>query len=244
MKIVPFVLLIAACGSSNSNPGGGGADASNGADGRVFMDAPPNVPAMITIAGTATDSGQNSSTPLAGVAITLKNRTDDSTIASATSDAQGKYSMSVTTGGHVVDAYILATKSGYVDAAAFPAAPFAADDAMADSNLVTTGNFNLLTLYTGQQASNGIIVAEILDASGMPVAGAAVSSSPAAGSYLYSDSNGTPASGSATNTDGTAFLVNVAPGSVSINATKSGATFKSHAVSAKANMFTSTVITE
>jgi hypothetical protein len=199
---------------------------------------------MITIAGTAYDNGQNSSTPLAGVAIALKNRADDSTIASATSDAQGKYSMAVTTGGHVVDAYILATKSGYTDAAAFPAAPFSADAAMADSNLITTNNFNLLGLYTGQQPSNGIVIAEILDASSMPVAGAKVSCSPAAGSYMYSDSSGTPASGDATNTDGTSFLINVAAGPVSISATKDGATFKTHAVVAKANTFTSTVITE
>jgi hypothetical protein len=244
MKILPFVLLVAACGGGGTSNPGGNTDAPAGADARVFLDAPPNVPAMITIAGTAFDNGQNSSTPLAGVAISLKNRADDSTLASATSDAQGKYSMSVTTGGHVVDAYILATKSGYTDAAAFPAAPFQADNPKADSNLVTTGNFNLLTLYTGQQSSNGIVIAEILDANSMPVQGAVVSSTPAAGSYLYSDSNGTPASGMSTNTDGTSFLVNVPPGSVTIMATKSGASFKSHTVSAKANTFTSTVVTE
>ena len=242
MKTLPFVLLIAACSGSNSNPAGG--DAPTSIDGRVFNDAPPNVPAMITIGGTAIDNGRNSSMPLAGVAIALKSRADDSTLASATSDAQGKYSMSVTTGGHVVDAYILATMSGYADAAAFPAAPFAADEAKADSNMITSSNFNLLSLYTGQQASNGIVIAEILDASGMAVAGAAVSSSPAAGSTMYSGSDGTPASGSATMANGTAFLVNVPPGSVEITATKSGASFKSHTVTAKANTFTSTVVTE
>jgi hypothetical protein len=239
MKLLSFVLVVAACGgSSKSNNPDGGPDA------RVFNDAPPNVPAMITIGGTAKDNGQSSSTPLAGVAITLKNRADDSMIGSATSDAQGKYSMSVTTGGHVVDAYILATKSGYADAAAFPAAPWAADNAMADSNLITSGNFNLLTLYTGQQSGNGIIVAEILDSSSMPVEGATVASTPASGKYLYSDSSGTPASRPSTNTDGTSFLVNVPPGSVSISATKSGSSFKSHSVTALANTFTSTVVTE
>jgi hypothetical protein len=242
MKMLPLVLVVVACGG-NSNPAGG-IDAASTADARVYNDAPPVVPAMITIGGTAKDNGQSSSTPLAGVAISLKNRADDSTLATATSDAQGAYSMSVTTGGHVVDAYILATKSGYTDAAAFPAAPFAADNAMADSNLVTTGNFNLLSLYTGQQSGNGIIVAEILDSNGMPVAGAAVASSPAAGSYLYSDANGTPSSAPSTNTDGTAFLVNLAPGPVSISATKSGASFKSHTVTARANTFASTVITQ
>jgi hypothetical protein len=243
MKIASFVLLIAACGGSTSNPGGT-ADAPPGIDAQVFHDAPPNVPAMIAIGGTAYDNGQSSSTPLAGVAIALRSRADDSTIASATSDAQGKYSMSVMTGGHVVDAYILATKSGYTDAAVFPAVPFAADAPMADSNLVTTGNFNLLTIYTGQQSGNGIIVAEILDGSSMPVAGATVASSPASGSVLYSDSNGTPSSMTSTNTDGTSFFVNVPPGSVTVTATKSGATFKPHSVTARANTFTSTVVTE
>ncbi len=242
MKTVAIVLLVAACSSSSSNKPG--PDAAKSPDARVFDDAPPNVPAMITIAGTAFDSGQNSSTPLAGVAITLKNRADDSMLASATSDAQGKYSMSVSTGGHPVDAYILATMSGYTDAASFPAGPFTADNMKADSNLVTTSNFGLLSLYTGQQSSNGIVVAEILDASSMAVAGAVVSSTPAAGSVLYSNSSGMPASGASTNTDGTSFLVNVPPGPISISATKSGSSFKTHGVTAKANTFTSTVITE
>ncbi len=239
MRVHPFVVLLAACGGSSSHT-----KPDAGPDARVFDDAPPNVPAMITIAGTAYDNGQSSSTPLAGVAISLNNRADDSKLASTTSDASGKYSMSVTTGGHVVDAYILATKTGYADAAVFPAGPFAADDAKADSNLITTSNFNLLSLYTGQQASNGIVVAELLDASSMPVAGATVTSSPAAGSVLYSNSSGMPASEPSTNTDGTSFLVNLAPGPVSISASKTGSTFKSHTVTAKANTFTSTVITE
>jgi hypothetical protein len=237
MKLLPIVLFVAACGGSTSK-------SNAGPDARVFHDAPPNVPAMITIGGTARDNGQSSSTPLAGVGIALMNRADDSMLASTTSDAQGKYSMSVTTAGHVVDAYILATKSGYTDAAAFPAAPFAADNAMADSNLVTTSNFSLLMLYTGQQSSNGIVIAEILDASSKPVAGATAASTPPAGSYLYSDSNGTPASLPSTNTDGVAFLVNVPPGAVSISAMKSGHTFKSHGVTAMMNTFTSTVVTE
>lgn len=244
MKILPIVLAasLAACSGSKSNPAGG--DAPHNADAKVYLDAPPHVPAMITLSGTAYDSGQTSSTPLAGVAISLKKRSDDSTIASATSDAQGKYSLSVTTGGLVVDAYILATKSGYTDAASFPAVPFAADNAKADSNLVTTSNFGLLGLYTGQQSGKGIVVVAVLDASGTPVSGAAITSTPAAGSHLYSDSNGRPASGSGTNTDGAAFLVNLPPGNVSINVTKSGASFNGHDISAKADTFTSTVVTE
>lgn len=243
MKTLAIVLLLAACGGGTSHPGGS-ADAATQMDSRVFMDAPPNVPAMITIGGTAVDNGQSSSMPLSGAAITLKNRADDATLATATSDAQGKYSMMVMTGGHVVDAYILATKSGYVDATAFPAKPFEADTSTADSNLITTGNYSLLSTFTGQQSSKGIVIVEVLDASGTPVKGAAATSTPMSGSTLYSSDQGIPASGSGTNTDGTAFLVNVPPGAISINVTMSGATFKGHSVKAKDNTFTSTVVTE
>lgn len=244
-KALAFGLLLAACGSSNNN-GMGDDDGSNTpmADARVFMDAPPSVPAMITIAGTALDNGQSSSTPLAGVAVQLLNVADDAVLATATSDAQGKYSMQVPTNGHVVDAYVLATKSGYTDAAAFPASPFSADEPKADSNLVTTGNFGLLGAFTGQMSGKGLIVAAVLDAAGNPVAGATVASTPASGTYRYSDSNGTPSSTSATNTDGAGFCINVTPGMVSVSATKSGSVFKTHMIHVRANAFTSTVVSE
>lgn len=243
MKTLAIVLLLAACGGGTSHPGGS-ADAPAQMDSRVFMDAPPSVPAMLMIGGTAVDNGQSSSMPLAGAAITLKSRADDSTLATATSDAQGKYTMTVATNGHVVDAYILATKTGYVDATAFPAKPFEADTTSADSNLITTGNYSLLSSFTGQNSSKGIVVVEVLDANGTAVKGAAAKSTPMSGSTLYSSDQGIPASGSGTNTDGTAFLVNVPPGALAIDVTMSGATFKGHSVIAKANTFTSTVVTE
>jgi len=244
-KALAFGLVLAACGGGGNNNTGDDDDGSNTpmADARVFLDAPPSVPAMITISGTANDNGQSSSTPLDGATISLLSVADDSMLATATTGADGKYSMSVTTNGHVVDAYVLATKSGYTDAAAFPAAPFAADEPKADSNLVTTGNFSLLGFYTGQMAGKGIAVVAILDASGTAVMGAMVSSTPAA-TYRYSDSNGTPSSTTSTNSDGAAFLINMTPGTVSVSATKSGSVFKTHAIKVRANTFTSTVIRE
>jgi hypothetical protein len=244
-KALAFGLVLAACGSGGNGNTGDDDDGSNTppADARVFLDAPPSVPAMITISGTANDNGQSTSTPLAGVTVSLLSVADDSMIATATSGADGTYSMAVTTNGHVVDAYVLATKSGYTDAASFPPAPFAVDEPKADSNLVTTGNFNLLGFYTGQMAGKGIVVTEILDASSAAVTGATVASTPAA-TYRYSDSNGTPSSTTSTNSDGAAFLINVAPGMVSVSATKSGSVFKTHSIKVRANTFTSTVVRE
>jgi hypothetical protein len=244
MKTSIALILIAACGGGGGSSADGGGSGSNipPADARVFLDAPPVVAAMITISGSALDSGASTSMPLAGVAISLLKTSDDSVLATATSGADGKYSLPVTTNGQVVDAYITATKSGYAPAATFPAAPFQADTSTADSNLVTSGNYTALKIFSGQTPGMGFVVAAILDANQMPVQGATASSTPAA-TYKYMQNN-VPSGTVSTDTDGAAFYVNLPPGMVTISATKSGATFKSHAIKALADTFTSSVITE
>ena len=242
MRTLVFVLLLAACGGSDNN--GGGGDAGNKpADARVFLDAPPNVPAMITISGTALDNGANSSTPLAGATVSLLKVSDDSMLGTMTTGADGKYSFSVTTNGQVVDAYVKATKSGYAPAAAFPASPFEKDSPGTDSNLITSANFTGLQFISGQQPGKGFVVVGILDTSDMPVGGVKISSTPS-GTYKYSDSNGNPTLNDSSADDGRGFFTNLTPGMVTISATKSGAVFKSHTVKAPADVFTSTVITE
>jgi hypothetical protein len=245
-KALAFGLLLAACGGGN-NGNGGDDDGSNTppADARVYLDAPPSVPAMLTIGGLANENTQSGSTPLQGVAIALYHVGDDATpLATATSGADGRYSMMVPTNGHVVDAYLKASKSGYVDNNMYPAGPFQADTSNADANLITTGNYGLLTTFAGQQSGHGIVVVEILDASSQPVQGATIASTPPAGAYKYMDSNGIPTSTTSTNTDGAAFLINVPPGDITVAATKTGMTFKSHGLTAKADQFTTTVVTQ
>lgn len=237
MRSLAIVLIVAACGGGNSNTG----DASTGGkmDARVFQDAAPSVPAMITIGGTALASNQSGAAPLAAATIKLLKMSDDSMLATATSDAQGKYTMTVTTNGQPVDAYITANATGYQPAASFPAGPFLADVATADSNMVKTGDYGGL-IIAGQQAGHGFVVVTVLDHNDMPVQGATISSTPAS-TYKYS-SNGIPVGNTATDTDGAGFFVNVPPGTITINAAKSGMTFKSHTVKAAADVFTSSVI--
>lgn len=247
-KALAFGLLLVACGGGgNSGGGGGDDDGSNNqpADARVYLDAPPSVPAMINIGGTANENTQSGANPLAGVAISLYHVGDDATpIAMTTSAADGKFSMMVPTNGHVVDAYLKASKSGYVDNNMYPAGPFQADTLNADANLISTFNYTFLKSLAGQTDGKGIVVVEILDASSQPVQGATIASTPAAGSYKYMDSNGTPTSTTSTNTDGAAFLVNVPPGDITVSASKTGMTFKTHGLTAKADQFTTTVVTQ
>lgn len=237
-RVLAISLVLAACGGGNSTSPDAGADA------HIFLDAPPVVPSMITIAGVATEDTQTGSTPLAGVAIGIFKSSDETTaLATATTDAQGKYSVMIPTGGGVVDGYIKASKSGYADNYVYPATPFQGDSLAANANLISSSNFGFLKVLGGQHAGKGLIVVEILDANMMSVAGATVTSSPASGSYRYSDSSGTPTSTTATAADGAAFLFDVPTGHVEISATKAGMTFKTHGLGAHADQFTTTVIT-
>ncbi len=247
MKAQLALFLIAACGGgSTSNPDAPKStiDAPTAIDAKIFMDAPPVVNQMITVSGTASASGQTTSTPLAGVVVAFYLSSNQTTpVATMTTAAAGTYSFSIPTSGMVVDGYLKATKSGYADNYLYPAAPLQADFPMADSNLVTTSDFSGLTILTGQQSTNGFIAATVLDASNNPVMGAKVTSTPASGSYAYSDSNGIPTSTTGTNTDGRAFFINVPPGApVSIGATKTGTTFKSHSLTGHPNALTTTII--
>jgi hypothetical protein len=238
---VSMFALLVACGGSGTNAG----DDDSHIDAPMsFHDAPSNIPAMITVSGTAAKQGQSGDTPEPDVAIAMFKRGDDSTpLATATSDAQGKYTMSVATNMMPVDGYIKATKSGFVDTYSYPSDPLVKDFPMGDANMLDTSTFGLLVQFAGGHAGNGVIVMLVLDATGNPAEGVKVASDPASGAYKYSDSGGLPTSTTATAADGRSFMVDVPPGDVTVSATKSGSSFHSHQLTSRADVFTTTVIT-
>lgn len=225
-------IFVVGCGSSG---GGKTPDASN-------------VPATITLSGTASDAQSGSA--LASVAVgAFKSSDETNAVMTATTDASGNFTMTITTNGQALDGYIQGTKSGYVDTYLYPPTPVSANYTGATVLMVTPGTFGLL--YTvaqvgGQTPGDGSIALKVEDASGMPVAGATISSTPA-GMVRY-NGTGTPAvpdkNATSTQADGIAYVLNVAAGQVTVSAAKSGLTFKSHAVKARADVVTETLITE
>ena len=243
MKLGTSLVVLAACGGKT----GSTTDATPPmADAMVFLDAPPNVSAMIKISGNTSEQGLSTSTPVAGVTIGIFKSSDEATpLATATTDALGNYSVMVETHHQPIVGYVKATKSPYVDSYVYEAGAITAD-LKVDVNMISQGNFNLLSTFAGgnQMAGKGVIALGVLDASSMPVVGATVSSTPASNPYRYDGSNGIPDSNAtATNTDGYAYMFNV-PGQVTISAAKAGAVFKSHPINAHADAFTTTVITQ
>lgn len=205
---------------------------------------------MITISGTASEASPNGpATPLQGVTIAAYKNSDENTVvAMTTSDAQGNYSLTVPTNGAALDGFLLATDgNSYTPTYLYPPAPLTADFSNAPVIMLSSGNFSLLRGFIGGgQAGQGVIALETVDASFHPVAGASVSSTPAASKTAYDPSGGgTPStSETATTADGRAYMFGYTPGSVTVSATATGVTFKSHSLNVHKDALTTTVITE
>jgi hypothetical protein len=242
-----MLVVVAACSANGGGDPANGVDGGTTSDGKVFMDAPANVPTMITFAGTAAERGSgSSSTPIAGLTVGVYKTSDESTpVGTATTDAQGTYSITVTTNGAPFDGFVKGSKSGYVDSYDYSDGPLIGNVA-ADLNMITPSNFSLLSTFAGgnQQSSKGLIVLAVLDSSMNPISGAKVSSNPASGTYRYNGSSGIPDQNAmSTGADGAAFMFNVpSTQSVTVAATKTGMTFKAHAVKAHAGAFTLTFV--
>jgi hypothetical protein len=202
---------------------------------------------MLTVSGTAAERGSgSSSTPIAGLLVSVFKTSDDATpVGTAMTDAQGKYSIMVMTNGASFDGFVKGAKSGYVDSYDYSDGPFVGNTT-ADLNMITPSNFSLLSTFAGgnQQSSKGLIVLAVLDSNMMPVAGATVASNPAASPYRYNGASGIPdQNATSTGADGAAFMFNVpSTANVTVSATKTGMTFKSHAIKAHAGAFTLTFV--
>jgi hypothetical protein len=215
--------LLAGCG------GGGGDD----------VDAP--VPVTVRVSGTATEQAASGGGPLADVLVEAFAASDENTVvASAMTDANGMYTLTVTATG-ALDGYLRATKSGLLVTYLYPAEPLAADFDGASINMLTQGTLDALSglLCRANQASgNGLVAVLVNDASDNPVAGATISSSPAASDTCYNGSNGLPnGNATATSDDGIGYLFNVT-GDVTVMASGS----MSHGVKARAGALTTTLV--
>ncbi len=201
---------------------------------------------MITVSGTATKREGLSSGPAAGVTVAAYKNGDDATvIAMATTDAAGHYTMTLTTGGVALDGYLKGTLSGFLDTYLYPPKALAADFDMASMNMVNQSTLDTLSgtlCKSAQDSSKGLVAVIVADANNTAIAGATVSSTPAAMKYCYNKGALPSDSATATETDGIGYMINLPPGQVTVSASKTGSTFASHSVQARAGVLTTTVI--
>jgi hypothetical protein len=203
-------------------------------------------PPTITVSGMATKREGTNTSAAAGVMVAAYSSTDPNTpVAMATTDAQGNYSMVITTNGVALDGYLKATLANFLDTYLYAPKPLAADFSSASINMINTNTLGLLSntlCGSAQDSAKGVIALIVADAAEMEVAGAMVSSSPTAAKICYNDGGFPNRNATMTDTDGIAYLLNLTAGKVTVSATGAGAPYSSHEVDARAGTFTTTVI--
>jgi hypothetical protein len=231
-KCALAALFLVACGS-----GGDGDDAPPG-------DATP-APSTILVSGTAVEQMASDEAPLEGVLVEAFRNSDPNTVVtSAMTDAQGNYTLTIETNGVALDGFLKASITGLIDTYLYPPEPLAEDFDRASINLITTGTRSLLTGGIACDAdydpTKGMIAMLVLDGADMPVAGAVVSSTPAATSDCYNGDPFPSNDATGTDTDGIGYLFNVT-GNASVTATANGLTFPSHQINVRPGVLTTTL---
>jgi len=208
----------------------------------------PVVNTTITISGVASEITATGRMPQEGVQVVVYNVSDDSMIGMATSAADGTYSITAQSNGSAIDGYLKATKAGLKDTYLYPPGPLSADFAGATTLMLKANTQSLANQLAGAAAPDatkgwiGVLVVDGTASTAMPVAGATISATPT-GEIHYNGSAGVPqAQASATAADGIGYAMNVPAGTISVGATKTGLTFKTHSINARADKITLTLV--
>jgi hypothetical protein len=120
---------------------------------------------------------------------------------------------------------------------------------MIPMNMVTPTTFDALSTFAGgnQMPGKGVVAALVVsgpDVTSTPVAGAAISTSPASTAYRYNGTNGLPsATPTMTAADGIGYAFNAPVGAMMVTASKSGSTFQATTLTVHADALTQTIVT-
>lgn len=255
MRTALLAILLVACGNSNKD-GTLTPDASSGSnsmpppDGRP-VDVPP-AQAMLTISGQTFEVTTSGPVPRAGVTVSAyRNADPNMPVATATSDAQGNYSLDIVTNGEPIDGYLHATLTGMVDTYLYPPYPVFEDFDLASVFLVSRGNEtmngnweNLDNLTGGDQEPGKGIIALVVTDGATPVGGATVTTTPELDVYYNAMVGGFAlplSTATETHTDGIAYVKN-ALGSVRLDAQATGLTFSPTTVHVRGDVLTTTLV--
>lgn len=237
MRSLLLVLgFVVACGGDDDGTGPSGPFACLGDP------LPTTAPDAITVSGQVLGNIL-SPTGIADAEVTAFTSTATE-LGGDSTDGGGMYSVTVATGGVPLNGYIRVLKGGssYLPTYAYPAVPLAAS--AVQNMLVPTGSeIDALEILTGvtQQAGNGFVGVVVKDCAGTPIAGATVSTSPAA-TVRYNAGSTPSSTATSTAADGVAYVFNVAAGNVTVNARAGSRVLRGHVVNARADAVTLTEV--
>jgi hypothetical protein len=208
-------------------------DAADGPDLTCLDQDPPAAAAdPLVVGGTVFAVVAYQLAPVEGAPVELRRRGDGGLVASATTGADGAFTLSVASGGAPVDGYFAIATAGRLETRAYPGAPLVGGEnaflLVADAAEVGAWYDAAGEAYTGQAT----VVADVVDCGDGSIAGATVDVAPAPAAVVYDDD----AAGRwdpTLDASGNGYaLVTGAAAEVTLTAHAAGQTFPGHAVPA------------
>jgi hypothetical protein len=263
---IPLALApAAACGgdddggASDAGPAdaSGQVDAARQADADLSADATPadlaclgdplptSAPATVSVSGEVFTLQQLQQQPVSGALVSAR-RLNNVELDTDTTGADGLFTVSASTNNKPLNAYLYATKAGFLPTREYPPTPIAGDLTDAPVPLLTQALLDALAVFAGQvdqDPANGVMFVVAADCSGNPIEGATISSEPAAGTVVYGDDDGFPdVNATSTGAQGLVFLFNVPPGAVVVDADVNGSSLREHTVRSVGGEITATAV--
>lgn len=226
-RCIGYLFVVVACGGGGSS-----------------SDLPDAMQTMRTVGGTARQRTGISSAPVGDVAITVYKQDEQTALATTTTDAMGKFTLTYSASG-AIEIVLEATKSGFVTSYFYPAGPIATDATMFPIDMMSTANH--AALYTAANLAldpaKGTVELTI-SSSNSTLAAATIATQPASPAYLYNDANGQPsAAAGSTAADGIGYALDAPAGLVTINANKAGVVLKMPRFVVRAGSLSQAVVT-
>ena len=265
LALSSLLLLPVACGDDDgSGTDGDDADAAVQADAAGQPDSGPTpdpdaMPAdlgcigdplpteavnPVTLNGAVVEINVGGQSTVDGAIVELRRASNDRVMddnAPGGTPADGSFSLSGRTRGNPLLAYLHSSADGLVSTRVYPPLPLSVDLAMVPVPMFAPAIIGFLS--PDQEPENGIVLVALLDCSGNPIQGGTVSSTPEAGEVVYAGDDGIPDPGAtSTGVQGLAFLLNVPPGPVTVEATASEMALLGHEVASVGGEVTTTVI--
>ncbi len=248
ISIAALALASAGCGDSSedqpndvvADAGGGGGDPGDDQGGEPGPDAstdgdgeptgplacagkapPQTAPATIQLSGTAVSLDTRG---VANVRVSFANDAGSSQMG-GTTDAQGRFSIDVATGGNAINGYLLAEGGGpYYPTYFYSAVPFSADQG--GLTMLRMGQTEIRLMNNGtalrHDEDNVLVAGVVLDCDGNPLEGAVVTATPTAGQVAYTRGTTLDPTATGTASDGVFMITDVVTGTTTVTATYQG----------------------
>jgi hypothetical protein len=203
---------------------------------------PKTAPAQVTIGGVVGDPFSN--TGIAGARLEALRQSDDVSIGTAETGADGSYSAILPTGGVALHVYARVTEASHVTTLDYPPGPPTEDNPDFGIVMVTPDKLGLIAALSGAtlDPEAGVVAVIFVDCDSTPLEGVSVTFDPPPGTLVYLNGNLPSATATQTDASGGVFGLNQPPGRVTVTGTIGDVTIVSYLMKVEKGALTAAMV--